>query len=228
MEKLIGFFMFFVSTMSFAMEWTQVTFKPDIYLKNRLDGDIAYTSRTKSMSGILKPGDLYLIGKDFRPKELLLKYGTQYIDTNDIRQAIMSTINDIHVQELENPNLNVANRDLLFELHFEPNSHDLTYTIKIIEREGAYVHKIPSTPMQHTRDPFDEFPGTKEIKNKKNQSAAILGVNLNADKSAIKKAYFFLARKWHPDKWTHAPKAEQDYAEAVFKVIHEAYEYLSS
>ena len=50
----------------------------------------------------------------------------------------------------------------------------------------------------------------------------ILGIDRNADKSAIKKAYRKLAVKYHPDKNPGNKEAEEK-----FKEVSEAYEVLS-
>ncbi|MHB9095012.1 MAG: DnaJ domain-containing protein [Eubacteriales bacterium] len=50
----------------------------------------------------------------------------------------------------------------------------------------------------------------------------ILGVNQYADLMEIKKAYWRLALKYHPDKKPHDKKAEEK-----FKLISEAYEILT-
>jgi DnaJ family protein A protein 2 len=52
----------------------------------------------------------------------------------------------------------------------------------------------------------------------------ILGVKRNADTSEIKKAYYKLAKKWHPDK--APPDKSEEYTEK-FKKIAEAYDVLS-
>jgi len=51
-----------------------------------------------------------------------------------------------------------------------------------------------------------------------------LGVKPDASESEIKKAFYKLAQKWHPDKVDASQKAE---AEEKFKEINEAYEVLS-
>lgn len=51
----------------------------------------------------------------------------------------------------------------------------------------------------------------------------VLGVDKNADDSTIKKAYYKLAQKWHPDKNTD----NKQEAESKFKEISEAYGVLS-
>ena len=50
----------------------------------------------------------------------------------------------------------------------------------------------------------------------------VLGINKNADKAAIKKAYRKLAKKYHPDTNAGDPKAEER-----FKEVTEAYNVLS-
>ncbi|HJZ23851.1 MAG TPA: DnaJ domain-containing protein, partial [Candidatus Babeliales bacterium] len=82
-------------------------------------------------------------------------------------------------------------------------------------------------PALDTSDPFNEFPGAKGMTNKYNQSLLILGLQGKPSESEIKKAYFVMSRKWHPDKWSNASKAEQEYASSVFQLIQEAYRYLN-
>ena len=51
----------------------------------------------------------------------------------------------------------------------------------------------------------------------------ILGVSRNIDQEALKKAYYKVCKKWHPDK----NKDNQKFAEEKFKEIAEAYDVLS-
>ena len=53
----------------------------------------------------------------------------------------------------------------------------------------------------------------------------ILGVSHEADKQEIKKAYYNLAKQWHPDVVPHPKKKE---AEEKFKKISEAYHVLTN
>jgi DnaJ-class molecular chaperone len=48
---------------------------------------------------------------------------------------------------------------------------------------------------------------------------SVLGIKLNADSSEIKKAYYNLAKKYHPDRNRHIP----DYSDDKFKEITKAY-----
>ncbi|CAD5217829.1 unnamed protein product [Bursaphelenchus okinawaensis] len=52
----------------------------------------------------------------------------------------------------------------------------------------------------------------------------VLGVSKTADETEIKKAYYKLALKWHPDKH---PEEDREVAEKKFKQIAQAYEILS-
>lgn len=61
------------------------------------------------------------------------------------------------------------------------------------------------------------------MSNPKKDYYNILDINRDADDSVIKKAYYKLAQKWHPDK---NPKNKEE-AEAKFKEITEAYGILS-
>ena len=55
----------------------------------------------------------------------------------------------------------------------------------------------------------------------------MLGVNPNATKEEIKKAYRELVKQHHPDKFTNAPEEERAYHEKRIKEINEAYDKLS-
>ncbi len=55
----------------------------------------------------------------------------------------------------------------------------------------------------------------------------ILGVNKNASKDDIKKAYRDLVKQHHPDKFTNANDSEKEYHENKLKEINGAYEKLS-
>ena len=59
--------------------------------------------------------------------------------------------------------------------------------------------------------------------NPKKDYYKILGIDKDTDESTIKKAYYKLAQKWHPDK---NPDSREE-AEAKFKEISEAYSILS-
>lgn len=52
----------------------------------------------------------------------------------------------------------------------------------------------------------------------------ILGVPRNASQEEIKKAFWELAKKWHPDR---VPPEKKKEAEEKFKEINEAYQVLS-
>lgn len=56
----------------------------------------------------------------------------------------------------------------------------------------------------------------------------VLGVEKNATKEEIKKAYKKLVRQWHPDKFSTKSEKEQKEAEEKFKDINEANEILSN
>lgn len=55
----------------------------------------------------------------------------------------------------------------------------------------------------------------------------VLGVSKNATADELKKAYRKEAIKWHPDKWSDKPEAEQKSAEEKFKEAAEAYDVLN-
>ena len=55
---------------------------------------------------------------------------------------------------------------------------------------------------------------------------AILGVNKNITKDELKKIYYKLVKKYHPDKFENSSKEEKEKAENMMKEINKAYEYL--
>lgn len=55
---------------------------------------------------------------------------------------------------------------------------------------------------------------------------AILGVNKNITKDELKKVYYKLVKKYHPDIFENSSKKEKENAENKMKEINEAYEYL--
>ena len=63
-------------------------------------------------------------------------------------------------------------------------------------------------------------------KDNPNRYYAILGVNKNITKDELKKVYYKLVKKYHPDKFENSSKKEKEKAENIMKDINEAYEYL--
>ncbi|MFZ8018495.1 DnaJ domain-containing protein [Fusobacterium watanabei] len=63
-------------------------------------------------------------------------------------------------------------------------------------------------------------------KDNPNKYYAILGVNKNITKDELKKVYYKLVKKYHPDKFENSSKKEKENAENKMKEINEAYEYL--
>ena len=63
-------------------------------------------------------------------------------------------------------------------------------------------------------------------KDNPNKYYAILGVNKNITKDELKKVYYKLVKKYHPDKFENSSKKEKEKAENMMKDINEAYEYL--
>lgn len=59
-----------------------------------------------------------------------------------------------------------------------------------------------------------------------NRYYAILGVNKNITKDELKKVYYKLVKKYHPDIFENSSKKEKENAENKMKEINEAYEYL--
>lgn len=55
----------------------------------------------------------------------------------------------------------------------------------------------------------------------------ILGVNSNATKEEVKKAYRDLVKQHHPDKFSNASESDKKYHENRIKEINEAYDKLS-
>ena len=63
-------------------------------------------------------------------------------------------------------------------------------------------------------------------KDNPNKYYAILGVNKNITKDELKKVYYKLVKKYHPDKFENSSKKEKENAENKMKEINEAYGYL--
>ncbi|ATV58892.1 DnaJ domain-containing protein [Fusobacterium pseudoperiodonticum] len=63
-------------------------------------------------------------------------------------------------------------------------------------------------------------------KDNPNRYYAILGVSKNITKDELKKVYYKLIKKYHPDKFENSSKKEKEKAENMMKDINEAYEYL--
>ncbi|PHI07898.1 DnaJ domain-containing protein [Fusobacterium polymorphum] len=63
-------------------------------------------------------------------------------------------------------------------------------------------------------------------KDNPNRYYVILGVNKNITKDELKKVYYKLVKKYHPDKFENSSKEEKEKAENMMKEINEAYEYL--
>ena len=63
-------------------------------------------------------------------------------------------------------------------------------------------------------------------KDNPNRYYAILGVNKNIAKDELKKVYYKLVKKYHPDKFENSSKIEKEKAENMMKDINEAYGYL--
>ena len=63
-------------------------------------------------------------------------------------------------------------------------------------------------------------------KDNPNRYYAILGVNKNITKDELKKVYYKLVKKYHPDKFENSSKKEKENAENKMKEINEAYKYL--
>ena len=63
-------------------------------------------------------------------------------------------------------------------------------------------------------------------KDNPNRYYAILGVNKNIAKDELKKVYYKLVKKYHPDKFENSSKEEKEKAENMMKDINEAYGYL--
>ena len=54
----------------------------------------------------------------------------------------------------------------------------------------------------------------------------VLGIDRNASRDEIKRAYRELAKKYHPDRVAHLGKEHQDGAEEKFRQVQQAYEQL--
>ncbi|KAI3639865.1 hypothetical protein MIR68_002179 [Amoeboaphelidium protococcarum] len=72
-----------------------------------------------------------------------------------------------------------------------------------------------------------QFHGSALLKQSKRDPYQVLGVNKSSSPAEIKKAYFKLAKKYHPDAFQSASQKEKDDAKQNFIEIQEAYDILS-
>lgn len=71
------------------------------------------------------------------------------------------------------------------------------------------------------------FHSSYTVCSPKKDAYELLGIAKNASASEVKKAYFKLAKKYHPDSFQNASKEEREKAKEKFMAIQEAYEILS-
>ncbi|KAI3651359.1 hypothetical protein MP228_003781 [Amoeboaphelidium protococcarum] len=72
-----------------------------------------------------------------------------------------------------------------------------------------------------------QFHGSAQLKQSKRDPYQVLGVSKSSSPAEIKKAYFKLAKKYHPDAFQSASQKEKDDAKQNFIEIQEAYDILS-
>ncbi|KAH9488161.1 Protein tumorous imaginal discs, mitochondrial [Bulinus truncatus] len=81
---------------------------------------------------------------------------------------------------------------------------------------------LQSWPSAQLSGPFNVYSFHTSTNNKKRDYYEVLGVPKNADAAAIKKAYYKLAKQYHPDMNNKDPNAAKKFQE-----VSEAYEVLS-
>lgn len=59
-----------------------------------------------------------------------------------------------------------------------------------------------------------------------NEALNILGLNSNFSEKELKRAYYALVKKYHPDQFEKSPREVKEHAEAMMKKINQAYETL--
>lgn len=80
----------------------------------------------------------------------------------------------------------------------------------------------------HNRHKKRQQKSTRTSSYKLAQAFEILGLELNASDSQIKKAYRKLAMKHHPDRLAHLAEEHQKSAKEKFQAISDAYEFIKS
>lgn len=102
----------------------------------------------------------------------------------------------------------------------------LGYGTSGLEKHGPHSRRsysILSSPSSFSKFNSCTFPGRRTFSSdKKRDFYEVLGVSRTADKAEIKKAYFKLAKQYHPDT-----NKGDDSAADKFKEVTEAYEVLS-
>lgn len=86
-----------------------------------------------------------------------------------------------------------------------------------------YLSQYKYTTYQQKTTNFENEQTTEDVDN---DPYTILGVSRNATQEEIKKAYFELAAKYHPDKVNHLGDEFKDLAHKKFVAIQKAYEAL--
>ncbi len=137
---------------------------------------------------------------------------TDLTNLEEIRADIINIETPLKNESYFVPSKKNAKEVLLFALEFMKGATETT-----IDQV-----KKPSRVYQ-PMDPLNEFPEAKNITDKRQQAFVILGLPKDASQADIKKAYYKLSLKWHPDRWSDKTQLEKEYAGSIFKVVENAY-----
>jgi len=86
----------------------------------------------------------------------------------------------------------------------------------------------PPTPLEPEPDPEPESAPPKQLRGEPQRPHEILGVPVDADLAAIRKAYRAAVKKCHPDRFAHLDEDFQELANRKVKDLRRAYDTLVS